>query len=68
MQSVIEAHGVHIAAAGELLRRNLDVLREQLDLTRNREVTGNVTFTDVAEVQSRLAAVKSEMARCAGRL
>ena len=49
------------AAVLELLRRNLDVLRQQLDLTRNREVTGNVTFTDVAEVQSRLAAARSEM-------
>jgi outer membrane protein len=49
------------AAVLELQRRNLDVLRQQLDLTRNREVTGNVTFTDVAEVQSRLAAAKSEM-------
>src|ERR1700751_2829375 len=48
------------AAVLELQRRNLDVLRQQLDLTRNREVTGNATFTDVAEVQSRLAAAKSE--------
>jgi outer membrane protein len=48
------------AAVLELLRRNLDVLGQQLDLTRNRQVTGNVTFTDVAEVQSRLAAAKSE--------
>jgi outer membrane protein len=45
----------------ELERRNLDVLRQQLDLTRNREVAGNATFTDVAEVQSRLAAAKSEV-------
>src|SRR6201987_2699734 len=49
------------AAVLELQRRNLDVLRQQLDLTRNREVTGNATFTDVAEVQSRLAAAKSEV-------
>jgi outer membrane protein len=49
------------AAVLELQRRNLDVLSQQLDLTRNREVTGNVTFTDVAEVQSRLAAAKSEV-------
>jgi outer membrane protein len=49
------------AAVLELQRRNLDVLRQQLDLTRNRQLTGNVTFTDVAEVQSRLAAAKSEV-------
>ena len=49
------------AAVLELQRRNLDVLRQQLDLTRNREVTGSVTFADVAEVQSRLAAAKSEV-------
>lgn len=45
----------------ELERRNLDVLREQLDLTRNRQTAGNETFTDVAQVQSRLAAAKSEV-------
>jgi outer membrane protein len=49
------------AAVLELQRRNLDVLRQQLNLTRNRQVAGNETFTDVAEVQSRLAAAKSEV-------
>lgn len=49
------------AAVLELLRRNLDVLTQQLDLIRNREAAGNATFTDVAEVQSRLAAAKSEV-------
>jgi len=45
----------------ELQRRNLELLREQLDLTRDRLRTGEVTSTDVAQVQSRLAAARSEL-------
>ncbi len=49
------------AAIVELQRRNLELLREQLDLTRDRLRTGEVTSTDVAQVQSRLAAARSEL-------
>lgn len=49
------------AAILELQRRNLDLLREQLDLTRDRQRIGDVTPTDVAQVQSRLATARSEL-------
>ncbi|WP_366863927.1 TolC family protein [Bradyrhizobium sp.] len=50
------------AAILELQRRNLDLLRQQLDVTRNRQAIGEVTATDIAQVQSRLAAARTEVA------
>lgn len=50
------------AAILELQRRNLDLLRQQLELTRNRQAIGEVTTTDIAQVQSRLAAARTEVA------
>jgi outer membrane protein len=40
----------------ELQRRNVEVLQEQLRQTRDRFIVGEVTRTDVAQAESRLAA------------
>src|SRR5258708_37686934 len=39
----------------ELQRRNVEVLQEQLRQTRDRFIVGEVTRTDVAQAESRLA-------------
>lgn len=43
------------AALLELQRRNVEVLQEQLRQTRDRFIVGEVTRTDVAQAESRLA-------------
>ncbi len=43
----------------ELQRRNVEVLEEQLRQTRDRFTVGEVTRTDVAQAESRLAAARS---------
>jgi outer membrane protein len=45
----------------ELQRRNVEVLQEQLRQTRDRFNVGEVTRTDVAQAESRLAAGRSSM-------
>jgi outer membrane protein len=45
----------------ELQRRNVEVLQEQLRQTRDRFNVGEVTRTDVAQSESRLAAGRSSM-------
>jgi outer membrane protein len=45
----------------ELQRRNVEVLQEQLRQTRDRFQVGEVTRTDVAQAQSRLAAARSQL-------
>ena len=45
----------------ELQRRNVEVLQEQLRQTRDRFNVGEVTRTDVAQSESRLAAGRSQM-------
>src|SRR5262245_29164968 len=47
----------------ELQRRNVEVLQEQLRQTRDRFNVGEVTRTDVAQSESRLAAGRSQMLR-----
>jgi len=49
------------AAILELQRRNVEVLEEQLRQTRDRFNVGEVTRTDVAQSESRLAAGRSSM-------
>ena len=49
------------AAILDLQRRNVEVLQEQLRQTRDRFNVGEVTRTDVAQSESRLAAAR---ARC----
>ena len=49
------------AAILELQRRNVEVLQEQLRQTRDRFSVGEVTRTDVAQSESRLAAGRSSM-------
>jgi outer membrane protein len=49
------------AAILELQRRNLDLLREGVRLTRDRQAIGDLTRTDLAQVQSRLAAAQTEL-------
>lgn len=46
-------------AIEELQRRNVEVLQEQLRQTRDRFAVGEVTRTDVAQAESRLAAAQS---------
>ena len=46
----------------DLQRRNVEVLQEQLRQTRDRFNVGEVTRTDVAQSESRLAA--GRVARC----
>ncbi len=45
----------------ELNRRNVEVLTEQLKQTRDRQKVGQVTRTDVAQAESRLAAGRSSL-------
>lgn len=45
----------------DLQRRNVEVLQEQLRQTRDRFNVGEVTRTDVAQAESRLAAGQSQM-------
>ena len=45
----------------ELNRRNVEVLTEQLKQTRDRYTVGEVTRTDVAQAESRLAAGRSSL-------
>jgi len=45
----------------ELNRRNVEVLTEQLKQTRDRQSVGEVTRTDVAQAESRLAAGRSSL-------
>lgn len=48
------------AAILDLQRRNVEVLREQLRQTNDRFRVGEVTRTDVAQAESRLAAAQSQ--------
>jgi outer membrane protein len=52
----------------ELRRNNLGVLREQLRQTQDRFSVGEVTRTDVAQVEARLAAAQADMATAEGTL
>ena len=52
----------------ELRRSNLGVLREQLRQTQDRFSVGEVTRTDVAQVEARLAAAQADMATAEGTL
>src|SRR5262252_98864 len=45
----------------DLQRRNVEVLQEQLRQTRDRFNVGEVTHTDVAQAESRLAAGRSQL-------
>ena len=45
----------------DLQRNNADVLEEQLDQTRERNVAGQLTRTDVAQAQARLAGARSQV-------
>ena len=45
----------------DLQRRNVEVLQEQLRQTRDRFSVGEVTRTDVAQSESRLAAARAQM-------
>jgi outer membrane protein len=45
----------------ELQRRNVEVLQEQLRQTRDRFIVGEVTRTDVAQAESRLAAGRASV-------
>jgi outer membrane protein len=45
----------------DLQRRNVEVLTEQLKQTRDRFNVGEVTRTDVAQAESRLAAARSQL-------
>jgi len=49
------------AAILELQRRNVEVLQEQLRQTRDRFTVGEVTRTDVAQAESRLAAARAQV-------
>ncbi len=49
------------AAIFDLQRRNVEVLQEQLRQTRDRFNVGEVTRTDVAQAESRVAAGQSQM-------
>jgi len=49
------------AAILDLQRRNVEVLQEQLRQTRDRFNVGEVTKTDVAQAESRLAAGRSQV-------
>ena len=49
------------AAILDLQRRNVEVLQEQLRQTRDRFSVGEVTRTDVAQSESRLAAARAAM-------
>jgi outer membrane protein len=50
------------AAIADLRRRNVEVIEEQLRATRDRFNVGEVTRTDVAQAEARLAQAQSDMA------
>ena len=50
----------------DLQRRNVEVLQEQLRQTRDRFNVGEVTRTDVAQAESRVAAAQSQMLAAQG--
>ncbi len=52
----------------ELQRNNVDVLEEQLSQTRTRFQVGEVTRTDVAQAESRLAAARSQVSAAESNL
>ena len=56
------------AAILDLQRRNVEVLQEQLRQTRDRFNVGEVTRTDVAQSESRLAAGRSQVLQRGGDL
>ena len=45
----------------DLQRRNVEVIQEQLRQTRDRFNVGEVTRTDVAQAEARVAAAQSQM-------
>ena len=52
----------------DLQRNNVDVLEEQLSQTRTRFQVGEVTRTDVAQAESRLAAARSQVSAAESNL
>ncbi len=52
----------------DLRRANIEVLSEQLRQTRDRFTVGEVTRTDVAQVEARLAAAQAESSAAQGTL
>ena len=52
----------------DLRRNNVEVLEEQLRQTRDRFSVGEVTRTDVAQAESRLAQARAEVSRAEGQL
>lgn len=56
------------AAILNLQRNNAGVLEEQLRQTRQRHVAGDVTRTDVAQAESRLAAARSQISAAEANL
>ena len=52
----------------DLQRNNVDVLEEQLSQTRTRFQVGEVTRTDVAQAESRLAAARSQVSSAESNL
>ncbi len=52
----------------DLRRANIEVLREQLRQTQDRFSVGEVTRTDVAQVEARLAAAQAESSAAEGTL
>jgi outer membrane protein len=55
-------------AVVDLTRNNIDVLQEQLRQTRDRFDVGEVTRTDVAQAEARLAQAQAEYSRAEGNL
>lgn len=52
----------------DLQRNNVEVLQEQLSQTRERYTAGQITQTDVAQAESRLAAARSQVSRAEANL
>jgi outer membrane protein len=58
---LLNAATVYMDLLLELQRRNVEVLQEQLRQTRDRFIVGEVTRTDVAQAESRLAAGRASV-------
>ncbi|HMK89124.1 MAG TPA: TolC family outer membrane protein [Methylocystis sp.] len=56
------------AAVVQLRKNNITVLQEQLRVTRDRQLFGEVTMTDVAQAEAALAQARSDYAAAQGAL
>ena len=73
MQTLVDAATVYMdvlrdTSVVDLRKNNISVLKEQLRQTQDRFTVGEVTRTDVAQVEARLASAQADLATAEGTL